>query len=72
MAKPVVDPNLCTACGICVDECPSGALDLEETSVLARPEDCAEGGACEDVCPNGAIALKSPLEPDDSSQACDQ
>jgi ferredoxin len=69
MAKPVVDLNLCTACGICVDECPSGALDLGDTSVLARPEDCAECGACEDVCPNGAIVLKSPLKSDDSRQA---
>lgn len=58
MGKPVVDADLCTACGICTDECPSGALDLEDTAVLARPDDCTECGSCADSCPNGAIELK--------------
>lgn len=58
MGKPVIDPDLCTACGICVDECPSSALDLQEISVLARPDDCTECGTCEEVCPNEAITLK--------------
>lgn len=58
MGKPVVDPDLCTACGICVDECPTGALDLGDTAVLARPDDCSECGTCADSCPNGAIELK--------------
>ncbi len=57
MGKPVVDPNLCTACGICVDECPTSALDLQDTAVLARPADCSECGTCEEVCPNEAIKL---------------
>lgn len=57
MGKPVVDPDLCTACGICVDECPTSALDLEDVAVLARPDDCTECGTCQDVCPNEAIAL---------------
>lgn len=58
MGKPVVDPDLCTACGICVDECPTSALDLEDIAVLARPDDCTECGTCADVCPNEAIELK--------------
>ena len=57
MGKPVVDPDLCTACGICVDECPTSALDLEDIAVLARPDDCTECGTCADVCPNEAITL---------------
>jgi NAD-dependent dihydropyrimidine dehydrogenase PreA subunit len=58
MGKPVVDPDLCTACGICVDECSTQSLDLEDTAVLARPDDCSECGTCESVCPNGAITLE--------------
>jgi NAD-dependent dihydropyrimidine dehydrogenase PreA subunit len=58
MGKPVVDTDLCTACGICVDECPTNALDLEDVAVLARPDDCSECGTCQEVCPNEAIELK--------------
>lgn len=57
MGKPVVDPDLCTACGICVDECPTSALDLEDIAVLTRPDDCTECGTCESVCPSEAITL---------------
>ncbi|NTU71659.1 MAG: ferredoxin family protein [Coriobacteriia bacterium] len=52
---PVVDSNLCTACGICVDECPNSCFDLEATAVLARADDCSECGICVDACPNGSI-----------------
>lgn len=57
MSVPVVDPNLCTACGTCVDECPNGCYDLEEVAVLARPDDCTECGICVDACPSGAISM---------------
>jgi NAD-dependent dihydropyrimidine dehydrogenase PreA subunit len=56
MSVPVVDSNLCTACGICVDECPSGCYDLEAVAVLARPDDCTECSICVDACPNGSIS----------------
>ena len=56
MSLPVVDSNLCTACGICVDECPSSCYDLEDVAALNRPEDCTECGICVDACPNGAIS----------------
>ncbi len=57
MSKPVVDSNLCTACGICVDECPTSAYDLGDVAVLARPDDCTECGICVDSCPNEAISM---------------
>lgn len=57
MSKPVVDSNLCTACGICVDECPQSCYDLEDVAVLARPDDCNECGICVDACPNEAISM---------------
>jgi len=57
MSVPVVDKNLCTACGICVDECPQGCYDLEDVAVLARPDDCTECGICVDACPNEAISM---------------
>jgi NAD-dependent dihydropyrimidine dehydrogenase PreA subunit len=57
MAIPVVDSNLCTACGICVDECPQSCYDLEDVAVLTRPDDCTECGICVDACPSEAISM---------------
>jgi NAD-dependent dihydropyrimidine dehydrogenase PreA subunit len=57
MSVPVVDKANCTACGICDDECPSGCYDIEDTAVLARPDDCSECGSCVDACPNGVLSM---------------
>ena len=55
MAIPKVNEEMCTACGICVDDCPEGCYDLEDVAKLARPDDCSECDICVDACPNGAI-----------------
>lgn len=57
MSLPVVDTNLCTTCGICVDECPQTCYDLEDFASLTRGDDCTECGICVDACPNGAITM---------------
>ena len=57
MSKPVVNSDDCTACGICVDECPNSCYDLEDVAVFARPDDCTECGDCADACANGAITM---------------
>jgi NAD-dependent dihydropyrimidine dehydrogenase PreA subunit len=53
----VVTADMCTACGICVDDCPQGCFDLGDVAVVARPDDCTDCGICVDACPNGAISL---------------
>jgi len=58
MAFPVVNEEMCTACGICVDECPSSCFDLEDVVKFNRKEDCTECDICYDECPNGAISLE--------------
>jgi NAD-dependent dihydropyrimidine dehydrogenase PreA subunit len=57
MSVPVVDPNACTACGTCIDECPESCYDLEDVAKLNRPGDCTECGICVDSCPDGAISM---------------
>jgi len=55
-----VNPNLCAACGICVDTCPYGARVLEEGMEYAEVIEvlCQGCGACIAACPNKASLQK--------------
>lgn len=53
---PLIDPERCTGCGLCVKVCPSGALAMDgPRAVVARPEACEYHGLCEMICPADAI-----------------
>lgn len=58
-----VDPELCTAVGACIEECPvEGAIAMEEypdgsRKAMVNPAVCTGCGACVAVCPNRAIDL---------------
>jgi NAD-dependent dihydropyrimidine dehydrogenase PreA subunit len=53
---PVVDDGACTACGNCVEWCPTGAVDIvKNKAVIVHPDDCTYCTDCETVCPAGAI-----------------
>lgn len=57
-ALPTIDQERCTGCGLCVEYCPSHAVELVagHPSITA-PERCAYCGTCEEMCPAGAIVL---------------
>ena len=60
--RVVVQPELCTGCGLCVRDCPAFALELERVSreqfqMIHYRDRCAYCGQCEDSCRSGAIAL---------------
>jgi len=52
---PWVSEEMCVGCGVCVDECPVGAIALDDGA--ARIEDmlCIRCGRCHDVCPQEAV-----------------
>jgi 4Fe-4S ferredoxin len=69
---PTIDMALCTGCGLCVDQCPTRAVEMGARAVelgdarsmndilrpvIVRPGDCVYCGLCEEMCPEGAIAL---------------
>lgn len=54
---PIIDPNKCTACGICVKECPRQVLELIPRSQLVylACKSLDKGKAVKDVCKVGCI-----------------
>jgi len=58
LKRPKVDESLCTGCGTCVDECPAGALDLEESYPQVDPDKCIVCFCCQEKCPERAIELR--------------
>ncbi len=53
---PLIDPQLCDGCGLCIRACPTKALELlDGKAVVAHPLACEYSGLCEAVCPTRAI-----------------
>ena len=53
---PEIDLQRCNRCGVCVDQCPTGAMEMGSGGpVIARPDDCTYCALCEGICPEGAI-----------------
>ncbi|MBA4392557.1 MAG: 4Fe-4S ferredoxin [Desulfobacca sp.] len=54
----VVDQDLCTSCGACLERCYFGALQInEEEKTVVQAEKCLGCGLCRVVCPIEAISL---------------
>ncbi len=47
----------CTACGTCLETCPTGSI--EEGEKYKINDTCTECLACVDACPTGAIVQQS-------------
>jgi uncharacterized protein (DUF362 family)/NAD-dependent dihydropyrimidine dehydrogenase PreA subunit len=58
LLRPQADPELCTGCATCVDQCPVSALSLHDDLPEVDPEACITCFCCQEICPEKAIALK--------------
>ena len=53
---PWVNEDMCVGCGVCVDDCPVGAITLKDDQKATINEDeCIRCGRCHDVCPQEAV-----------------
>lgn len=46
--------NHCISCGVCVPECPVGALSFEANKVYWDPDKCIHCDHCIEICPHGS------------------
>jgi NAD-dependent dihydropyrimidine dehydrogenase PreA subunit len=53
---PLIDPTLCTGCGLCAQLCPTNAVVVRANqATIVRPQACIYCDLCETYCPEGAI-----------------
>jgi uncharacterized protein (DUF362 family)/NAD-dependent dihydropyrimidine dehydrogenase PreA subunit len=55
--KPKADPELCTACGACIDHCPVSALTMNNNIPTVDAEVCIACFCCQEMCPEKAMSL---------------
>jgi NAD-dependent dihydropyrimidine dehydrogenase PreA subunit len=54
-----VNQELCAGCGVCVETCTEGAIQLVDDKAVIDSILCRLCEACIDACPNGAITVVS-------------
>ena len=54
--RAVVDFERCVGCGICENQCPAGAINVEKAAIIQQ-ELCIGCGQCVYECPREAISL---------------
>lgn len=58
LLRPQADPELCTACGTCIDQCPVSALEMDDHLPQVDVDTCITCFCCQEICPEKAITLK--------------
>jgi len=58
IVRPQVDPELCTGCGTCIDQCTASALFMSGYYPQADADACITCFCCQEICPEKAITLK--------------
>jgi len=59
--RPQANPEVCTACNLCVESCPVEAMSMVRDVPLIDYNVCIKCGCCDEVCPENAIEQKMSL-----------
>jgi uncharacterized protein (DUF362 family)/NAD-dependent dihydropyrimidine dehydrogenase PreA subunit len=57
LLKPHANPEWCTGCGSCIEQCPMAALSMQDGVPEADPDLCISCFCCQEICPEKAITL---------------
>ncbi len=53
-----VNPEKCTGCETCVEECPSEAINMASGKAVVDVNNCIDCGLCVEACPEEAISME--------------
>ncbi len=62
---PWIKTEDCVMCGICVEECPVGAISIKSETAVIDDRLCIRCGKCHDLCPENAVRHDSERIPDE-------
>ena len=55
---PMADPELCTACEACIEQCPVSALSMAGDIPEVHEDTCITCFCCQEICPEKAMTLQ--------------
>jgi len=58
LLRPQADPELCTGCGVCVDQCPASALSMNNEFPRVDADLCITCFCCQEICPEKTMTLR--------------
>lgn len=58
LLRPQVNPDWCTGCGTCIEQCPVSALSMCDNLPQVDPDTCITCFCCQEICPEKAITLR--------------